>query len=88
MARAAQHFEELVSCLGLEETLLELLACFIWVVFGPALSSTSLVRKGLQAASQAMPLSFRRGGILSGRRVSVPLHLLYFLPFFLVMDLL
>lgn len=34
------------------------------------------------SASQAAPLSFRRGSIESGHRVSVPLHLLYFLFFF------
>lgn len=73
MPHAAQHFEELVSRLGLEETPVELLACFIRVAFGPVLSSTLLVRKGLQA---------RRGSIKSGHWVSVPLHLLYFLFFF------
>lgn len=66
MPHAAQHFEELVSCLGLEETPVELLACFIRVAFGPVLSSTLLVRKGLQARLRLLALGEAASKVVIG----------------------
>lgn len=66
MPRAAQHFEELVSYLGLEETPVEVLACFIRVAFGPVLSSTLLVRKGLQARLRLLALGEAASKVVIG----------------------